>query len=171
MLLSAGLCFAQSSSNFQAGFVQRSCAQYPQVDSNSRVQIRFKALDATKLRGTNCCAIPIPPVGANRSPQSTRWYSASPRCAPAGGTRRNTGRSIAAPVERFSERRFRGAAVRADECRGAPGCRLRRNGPYRGKTPDALLPGTLLCSLAKLMREALQQSDNCAVRGRGRRHI
>ena len=141
MLLSAGLCFAQAQVIFRPASSNVLDAQYPQVDSNSRVQIRFKALDATKLRGTNCGAIPIPPAGANRSPQSTRWYSASPRCAPAGGTRRNTGRPIAAPVERFSERRFRGAALRADECRGAPGCHLRRNGPYRGETPDALLPG------------------------------
>ena len=40
-----------------------------------------------------------------------------------------------------------------------------------GKHPMHYCLETLLCSLAKLMREALQQSDNCAVRGRGRRHI
>ena len=50
MLLSASLCFAQGSSDFKPASSNVLDAQYPQVDSNSRVQIRFKAPDATKVR-------------------------------------------------------------------------------------------------------------------------
>jgi len=50
MLLSASLCFAQGSSDFKPASSNVLDAQFPQVDSNSRVQIRFKAPDATKVR-------------------------------------------------------------------------------------------------------------------------
>ena len=50
LLLSASLCFAQGSSDFKPASSNVLDAQYPQVDSNSRVQIRFKAPDASKVR-------------------------------------------------------------------------------------------------------------------------
>ena len=50
MLLSASLCFAQGSSDFKPASSNVLDAQFPQVDSNSRVQIRLKAPDATKVR-------------------------------------------------------------------------------------------------------------------------
>ena len=50
MLLTASLCFAQGSSDFKPASSNVLDAQFPQVDSNSRVQIRFKAPDATKVR-------------------------------------------------------------------------------------------------------------------------
>ena len=50
MLLSASLGFAQGSSDFKPASSNVLDAQYPQVDSNSRVQIRIKAPDATKVR-------------------------------------------------------------------------------------------------------------------------
>ena len=49
-LLSASLCFAQGSSDFKPASSNVLDAQFPQVDSSSRVQIRFKAPDATKVR-------------------------------------------------------------------------------------------------------------------------
>ena len=50
MLFSASLCFAQGSSDFKPASSNVLDAQFPQVDSNSRVQIRFKAPEATKVR-------------------------------------------------------------------------------------------------------------------------
>ena len=50
LLLSASLCFAQGSSDFKPASSNVLDAQFPQVDSNSRVQIRFKAPDASKVR-------------------------------------------------------------------------------------------------------------------------
>ena len=50
MLLAASFCFAQDSSDFKPATSNVLDAQYPQVDSNSRVQIRFKAPDATKVK-------------------------------------------------------------------------------------------------------------------------
>ncbi len=50
MLLSASLGFAQDSSDFKPASSNVLDAQYPKVDSNSRVRIRFKAPDATKVR-------------------------------------------------------------------------------------------------------------------------
>lgn len=50
VLLSASLCFAQGSSDFKPASSNVLDAQFPQVDSNSRVQVRFKAPDATKVR-------------------------------------------------------------------------------------------------------------------------
>jgi enterochelin esterase-like enzyme len=50
MLLSTSLCFAQGSSDFKPASSNVLDAQFPQVDSSSRVQIRFKAPDATKVR-------------------------------------------------------------------------------------------------------------------------
>lgn len=50
MLLSASLCLAQGSSDFKPASSNVLDAQYPQVDSNSRVLIRFKAPDANKVK-------------------------------------------------------------------------------------------------------------------------
>jgi hypothetical protein len=50
MVLSASFCFAQGSSDFKPASSNVLDAQYPQVDSNSRVQILFKASDAIKVQ-------------------------------------------------------------------------------------------------------------------------
>jgi enterochelin esterase-like enzyme len=50
LLLSASFCFAHGPSDFKPASSNVLDAQFPQVDSNSRVQIRFKAPDATKVR-------------------------------------------------------------------------------------------------------------------------
>jgi enterochelin esterase-like enzyme len=50
ILLSAGFCMAQGTGDFQPATSNVLNAQYPRVDSNSRVEIRFKAPDATKVR-------------------------------------------------------------------------------------------------------------------------
>jgi enterochelin esterase-like enzyme len=50
MLLSASFCLAQGSGDFKASSSNVLDAQFPQFDSSSRVQIRFKAPDATKVR-------------------------------------------------------------------------------------------------------------------------
>jgi len=44
------LCLAQASGDFKAATSNVLDAKYPRVDSNSRVEIRFKAPDATKMR-------------------------------------------------------------------------------------------------------------------------
>ncbi|MFL6446740.1 MAG: alpha/beta hydrolase-fold protein [Bryobacteraceae bacterium] len=50
MLITASFCLAQDSGDFKPASSNVLDAQYPRVDSNSRVQIRIKAPDATKLR-------------------------------------------------------------------------------------------------------------------------
>jgi enterochelin esterase-like enzyme len=50
LFFGANLCFAQDSSDFKPASSNVLDAQYPRIDSNSRVQIRFKAPDASKLR-------------------------------------------------------------------------------------------------------------------------
>ena len=50
MLLAMGVCFAQDSGDFKPATSNVLDAQYPRVDSNSRVRIRFKAPDASKVR-------------------------------------------------------------------------------------------------------------------------
>ena len=50
VLLSAALCLGQEASDFRPATSNVLDAQYPRVDSNSRVQIRFKASDASKVR-------------------------------------------------------------------------------------------------------------------------
>jgi enterochelin esterase family protein len=50
MLLGASLCSAQDSSDFKPASSNVLDARYPKVASNSRVQIRFKAPDASKIR-------------------------------------------------------------------------------------------------------------------------
>jgi enterochelin esterase-like enzyme len=50
ILLSTSLCLAQGSSDFKPASSNVLDAKFPQVDSNSRVQIRFKAPDAIKVR-------------------------------------------------------------------------------------------------------------------------
>ena len=50
LLLSGSLCLAQESGDFKPAASNVLDAQFPKVDSNSRVQIRFKAPDATKVR-------------------------------------------------------------------------------------------------------------------------
>src|SRR4051794_27426197 len=49
-LLLASVCVAQDSADFKPASSNVLDAQYPKVDSNSRVQIRFKAPDANKVR-------------------------------------------------------------------------------------------------------------------------
>ncbi len=50
MLLFASLCFAQDQGDFKPATTNVLDAQYPRVDSASRVQIRIKAPDATKVK-------------------------------------------------------------------------------------------------------------------------
>ncbi|WP_348265352.1 alpha/beta hydrolase-fold protein [Telmatobacter sp. DSM 110680] len=50
MLLTASFCFAQDQGNFKPATSNVLDAQYPKVDGNSRVQIRFKAPDAAKVK-------------------------------------------------------------------------------------------------------------------------
>ena len=50
MLMATSLCFAQDSGDFKPATSNVLDAQYPRVDGNSRVQIRFKAPDASKVR-------------------------------------------------------------------------------------------------------------------------
>jgi enterochelin esterase-like enzyme len=50
MFLAAPLCMAQGSGDFKPATTNVLNAQYPQVDSDSRVLIRFKAPDAGKVR-------------------------------------------------------------------------------------------------------------------------
>jgi enterochelin esterase family protein len=50
ILLAASFCFAQGSGDFVPATSNVLDAQYPRVDSNSRVQIRFNAPDAGKVR-------------------------------------------------------------------------------------------------------------------------
>ena len=49
-VLATSLCFAQDQNAFKPAISNVLDAQYPKVDSNSRVQIRFKAPDASKVR-------------------------------------------------------------------------------------------------------------------------
>jgi enterochelin esterase family protein len=50
VLLGASLCYGQEQGDFKPATSNVLDAQYPQVDSNSRVEIRFKAPDATKVK-------------------------------------------------------------------------------------------------------------------------
>ena len=50
VLLAASFCFAQEQGDFKPATSNVLDAQYPKVDSNSRVQIRFKAPDAAKVK-------------------------------------------------------------------------------------------------------------------------
>jgi len=50
ILLSASLCYGQEQGDFKPATSNVLDAQYPRVDSNSRVEIRFKAPDATKVK-------------------------------------------------------------------------------------------------------------------------
>ena len=50
ILFAASFCYAQDSGDFKPATSNVLDAQYPKVDSNSRVQIRFKAPDASKVR-------------------------------------------------------------------------------------------------------------------------
>ena len=50
MLLAASFCLAQDPGDFKPATSNVLDAQYPKVDGNSRVQIRFKAPDATKVK-------------------------------------------------------------------------------------------------------------------------
>ena len=50
MLLAASFCFAQDPGDFKPATSNVLDAQYPKVDGNSRVQIRFKAPEATKVK-------------------------------------------------------------------------------------------------------------------------
>jgi hypothetical protein len=50
VLLGARFCFAQEQGNFKPATSNVLDAQHPMVDSNSRIQIRFKAHDASRVR-------------------------------------------------------------------------------------------------------------------------
>ena len=50
MLLAASFCYGQEQGDFKPATSNVLDAQYPKVDSTSRVQIRFKAPDATKVK-------------------------------------------------------------------------------------------------------------------------
>lgn len=50
VFIATSCCFAQDSGNFKPASSNVLDAQYPRVDGNSRVQIRFKAPEATKVR-------------------------------------------------------------------------------------------------------------------------
>jgi enterochelin esterase family protein len=50
VLLGASLCYGQGQGDFKPAISNVLDAQYPRVDSNSRVEIRFKAPDATKVK-------------------------------------------------------------------------------------------------------------------------
>ena len=50
VLLTASFCAAQPASDFKPAASNVLDAQFPKVDSNSGVQIRFKAPDASKVR-------------------------------------------------------------------------------------------------------------------------
>jgi enterochelin esterase-like enzyme len=50
VFLSLSFCWAQESGNFQPSTTNVWAAEYPRIDSTGRVQIRVKALDATKVR-------------------------------------------------------------------------------------------------------------------------
>jgi len=50
LVMAMSFCFAQDSSDFKPATSNVLGAKYPQVDSNSRVQIRLKAPDASKVR-------------------------------------------------------------------------------------------------------------------------
>src|SRR3954462_4665202 len=50
MLLFAGLCSAQTPEDFKPAETNVWGAEYPRVDREGRVQIRFKAPDATKVK-------------------------------------------------------------------------------------------------------------------------
>lgn len=50
IILGASLCYGQDRGGFRPAASNVPDAQYPQVDNNSRVQIRFKAPDASKVR-------------------------------------------------------------------------------------------------------------------------
>jgi enterochelin esterase family protein len=50
LIVSAGLCLGQGSGDFKPATSNVLDAQYPRVDGNSRVEIRFKAPDASKVR-------------------------------------------------------------------------------------------------------------------------
>ena len=50
ILLAAAFCYGQEPVDFKPAISNVLDAQYPKVDSASRVQIRFKATDASKVR-------------------------------------------------------------------------------------------------------------------------
>src|SRR3954451_21840650 len=50
MLASSRFCVAQDAGDFKPATSNVLNAEYPRVDSSSRVEIRFKAPDATKVR-------------------------------------------------------------------------------------------------------------------------
>ncbi len=50
LLLSASLCSAQESSDFRPAATNVRGVEYPRVDSGGRVEIRFEAPDAAKVR-------------------------------------------------------------------------------------------------------------------------
>ena len=80
VLLAASLCLAEDPGDFKPATSNVLDAQYPRVDSNSRVQIRFKAPDASKVR-VNFWSGPK----ADMEKQADGfWTFTTPAMAPAG---------------------------------------------------------------------------------------
>ena len=78
MLLAASLSIAQNSGDFKPASSNVLDAQYPKVDGNSRVQIRFKAPDATKVKLNFWSG---PKVDMEKQPEGF-WTFTTPPMAP-----------------------------------------------------------------------------------------
>ena len=50
IMLGASLCYAQEQGNLKPASSNVLDAQYPKVDSSARVEVRFKAPDAVKVK-------------------------------------------------------------------------------------------------------------------------
>ncbi|HEX4770111.1 MAG TPA: alpha/beta hydrolase-fold protein [Bryobacteraceae bacterium] len=78
MLLFSSFCFAQESGSYQPASTNVPGAEYPRVDSASRVQIRVKAADATKV-GVNFWS--GPKLDLEKQPDGF-WLVTTPPLAP-----------------------------------------------------------------------------------------
>ena len=78
LLLPASLCSAQERSDFRPATTNVWGAEYPRVDSTGRVEIRFKAPDATKVRANFWSG---PKVDMARQPDGF-WTVVTPPLAP-----------------------------------------------------------------------------------------
>lgn len=78
MVMGASLCFGQGQSDFKPASSNVLDAQYPRVDSQSRVQVRFKAPDATHVKLNFWSG---PKVDMEKQPDGT-WTVTTPPMAP-----------------------------------------------------------------------------------------
>ena len=78
ILTAAGFCSAQESGDFKPATSNVLDAQYPRVDSNSRVQVRIKAPDATKVRVNFWSG----PKAEMQKEADGYWTFTTPRMAP-----------------------------------------------------------------------------------------